>query len=340
MAIVNPIEVTYQPGRQIFCFRVATVSGAALYYNTVTQLYEAPINANFANYVILIPEVFNGYYNVAPPTGSLQFPATEVIYEIQSIGVGPQLSDITNSEAIGTGNSQGVNIGTVNGSPGGSVSSNPSADVNICNLALNHLGQPQIVTMADATKAARRCLLIYANIRDQVIRSAGWKFSTILDTLVQLPNETVLGWSFVGVYPANCINVRKIFGVTNTIFNLPLYQDTDNGLIPPIWEQPLPQPFRVIRQPDLSSMVIVCNLNPAYIEYSISVDDPTQYDAVFIQALSYRLAADLAIPLGGNSDQEKSMLEKYAMAMSEAARLDGNEGLQQNREISNYVNVR
>lgn len=329
----NPIEVLYQVGRTLFCVRSSLASGStAQFYNTSTQLYETYNASNWLLYAIAIPEVSPGYYRVLPPTGSLSTPATEIIYEQR--GASPATSD---APAIADGNSQGVNIGTVNGVQT-SIGANPSAIVDICNLALGHLGQSKITTISDATEAARRCNQIFNNCRDEVLRCASWKFATAILSLVNLPNETVVGWNYVYTFPTDCVYARKVFIDNSNAFSIPIF--TNITPVPTPTTNPEGIQFRVIYQQDLSLQVVVCNSNPAYMEYTARVVDPTLYDSLFIKALSFKLAAELAVLLNGDTTASDKMSQKFMLLQSEAQRQDGNESGVPNREKSNYVDVR
>ena len=56
-------------------------------------------------------------------------------------------------------------------------------EVEICNLALSHVGDSKITTLTDANPAARKCNQWYAIARDSLLRSYRWNFAMSRDIL-------------------------------------------------------------------------------------------------------------------------------------------------------------
>jgi len=330
--MINPIELSYQIARTVYCIRISMQNGAtADIYNTVSQTYEAYNASNWAHYVIALTETIPGYYRALCPSASVAQPATEIYFEQK--GGSPAVSD---GPPIANGNSQGVNINTINGVQT-DLGSNVSGIVDICNLALKHLGQKKITTLADDTEAARDCTQIFNNCRDEVLRSAAWKFATVIDTLTLLDAETAIGWSYVYTYPTDAVFIRKVFANAAPEFDFPIF---NSQTVPVPTADPDNIEYRVVYQVDLGLQVILANCNPAYIEYTGRVTDPSLYDALFIKALSYKLAAELAVPLNGDKDQRTDMLNKYAAVFSEAAKNNAIETGVQQKNKSAYVDAR
>lgn len=324
MAAVQPIEVNYEVGRTLYCFRssLTAAEGTAEFYNTITGEYELYDVAHWTQYVVEIPEVAPGYYKTFPPDDSLQTPATERIFEERDTGVGPQVSD---APAIGQSNSQGA--GTRN--PTTDVGSNADAVVDIINLALTHLGQKLIETIDDPTENARRAKLIYNTIRDEVLRDASWKFATVIAELVENDDVDVSGFGFVFDAPTDLIFIRRVFAETGGIFDL--FTDPSQNPIPQT--NPLGIPYLFVYDVAEDTHVIACNINPAFIIYTVRLADPSFYDALFKKALSYKLAMELAMKLNGSPTESERMGKLYALAISEAAKVNGMEdGIPQRRK--------
>lgn len=319
----NPIELNYQIDRNVACIRVSIdpATGAiAKVYNTSTQLFETYSASNDALYQINLTKAIPGYYRAVCPSGSLTTPATELFYDLRDDSV---LSIATHAPSIGQGNSQGINIGTINGTQG-SVGVNPTAVVDICNLALTHIGKKNITTLSDATEAARKCLQIYNNCRDEVLRDVEWKFATVIQELVENDDVTVVGWDFVYDMPSSSVFIRKIYGDDSSLFDVMISGSSLNPALIPT-TNPDGVPYKMVYDVTEGINVLACNVNPVYIEFTVRIDDPAFYDSLFIKALSFKLASELAVPLGGDKAQSQEMAQKYLFVMSEAAKVNGNE---------------
>jgi len=326
----SPLELNYATGRTLYCIRASLLSGGSAYiYNTDTELYEAYNASNWTDYAITVSEVLPGYYRAAVPTGSLGTPATEIYFEQQ--GGSPATSD---APSIANGNSQGTNLVTETDD----IGSNPGAIVEICNLALAHLGQKFISTLLDDTQSARLCNRIFENCRDEVLRGASWKFATVIVALTNLADESVVGWGYVYSFPNDCVFVRKVYADDSNNFELPFFSNSVPFALPTT--NPEGIEYRVIYQPDLGLPVIVTNINPSYIEYTGRVVDPNIYDALFKKALSYKLASELSPMLNGDTSQRDRLTQLYMATMSEAAKANGIEDGVPQRHKSAYLDVR
>lgn len=192
-----------------------------------------------------------------------------------------------------------------------------ASDVTICNLALSHLGDDRISSLDDPTRQGRTCKLHYAPARDAVLRDHPWNFATSRESLALLTGVTAVGWNYVYAYPSDCLFAREI------------WQET---------EQVNPTPFEIIRKGD--KRIIVTNQEDAVLEYTVQVTDTTQFDPLFVDALSYKLAAELAMPLTRSVPITQAMLSLYMNRVAQATTIDSREGRKDPEHPSTFLNVR
>lgn len=195
------------------------------------------------------------------------------------------------------------------------------SDVYICNLALAHIKQAPITSLSDNSFRAQQCSQFYDTVRDEVLRSAWWKFAGKVETLSLISNEIVDDWDYLYTYPSNCLFIRRV----------------DNEYTIGLPESP---PFEEIISPDTNVKAIACNLESASIRFTKKTIDPTLYDPSFVMALSMRLAAFLAPSLAGDEKIAQSKLATYEILISEAKRFNSSEGQQKKERQSSYVNER
>lgn len=192
-----------------------------------------------------------------------------------------------------------------------------ASDVTICNLALSHLGDDRINDLNDPTRQGRACKLHYAAARDAVLRDHPWNFATSREYLALLSGVTPVGWSYAYAYPSECLFAREI------------WQDTP---------QLEPTPFAVMRIG--SQRVVATNEADAALEYTALVSDPTQFDALFIDALGYKLAAELAMPLTRSVPITQAMLSLYMSRMAQATTIDSREGRKDPDHPNGFIQAR
>lgn len=73
------------------------------------------------------------------------------------------------------------------------------------------------------------------------------------------------------------------------------------------------------------SRVILSNVSEAMMEYIKRITDVTVFDATFVDALSYKLASDMAMPLTGDSRLAAYYNERYVQALQHAKVMAANE---------------
>jgi hypothetical protein len=179
------------------------------------------------------------------------------------------------------------------------------SDVTICNYALSRLGQRAITSFNDGSPSATHCSLIYGTTKDSVLRAHGWNFATKIVTLAEISDETSPGWEYLYSVPSKCLRVLKVFD--------------DNYVV-----NPKPSPFREILSPTTNVKAIATNVGPAYAEIIYQISEEF-FDPIFIEALSYNLAAVLAQPLTGNAKLGLDMLQFYRSKIDEARLINAGE---------------
>lgn len=195
-----------------------------------------------------------------------------------------------------------------------------SSIVEICNLALNHIGAKSISSIDESSESARKCKLIYEPIRDAVLRGTSWNFATAVEQLALL-DEELPGWNYLYTEPVRCLKVRKIFN--------------DSTLL-----DPRPIDHKLLLSPTTKTKSIATDLELAWCEFTYRVTDPNVYDPQFIEALSYRMAASLAQSLAGNIQLGQALLQ-MSMSISDKAVLENSkEGSQTKRNYSSLLEAR
>lgn len=171
--------------------------------------------------------------------------------------------------------------------------------VDICNMALAHLGQEAISSMAEEDERARRCTLFYEPVKKEVLRTHNWAFAGSVVSLTLLGTETGADWPYAYAYPQDCLFLRRVF------------EPGRGGRA---------AAFKEIYQQDIHSRVILTGAARARAEYTRDVMDENMFDPAFVKAFALALAADLALTLTGDSSLAQRALQKYTLALDEARR--------------------
>lgn len=174
-----------------------------------------------------------------------------------------------------------------------------ATDVTIVNAALIRLGETTITALADDLKPARLANEIYADVRDAVTRAHPWNFALARAELAANANAPTWGYAYaydLPVEPDHCLRVLTVDGERDGRWTIEGRQIVSN----------LPSPIRIL--------------------YLRRISEPDDTDPLFREALSARLARELAEPLGKSTSLQQAMGNLYEAKLREARSADGQEG--------------
>lgn len=164
--------------------------------------------------------------------------------------------------------------------------------VSICNLGLIALGQPAISALTDNRKAAIQCQARYDQIRREVLRAHPWSFARKRQQLAAASIAPAFGHRTAFTLPADFIRLVQV------------PQDETGGAR---WQ--------------IEGLQLLCNESaPLNLIYIYDCQDPSVFDPLFVAALGYAIAVELALPL----TQDKALKAQMQQAMEgklSAARL-------------------
>lgn len=204
-----------------------------------------------------------------------------------------------------------------------------SSEVDICNLALSHLGDEATVASIDPPEGsaqADHCARWYPIARDQVLESYSWLFAMRRINLAQVGNPWTQ-WRYAYAQPDDCLKVFAILPQDST-------NDYSVGSALPLRnafgftvgqaQGYVPQDFTT-ETDENGNKVIYTNVPQAIARYVARVEDPTKFSPIFVQALSRLLASYLAGPVIKGQEGAQvgaSQFQAYLVAVAEARKAD------------------
>ena len=194
--------------------------------------------------------------------------------------------------------------------------------ITICNMALSRIGATPIESLTEASEEARRCVQFYEHDRRVVLRRYPWPWATRrveLALLVETPND----YAYAYRYPADCVDLRKLYSVA------------EDGHY-----RPLPDfvSYKIIS--DAEGRVILTNEERVAAEYTADVQDNDLMDEIFYEALSWKLASSIAFKLTGNATIVQMATSEYERIFSEALTDAENEQNVKVPELNTYIRAR
>lgn len=189
--------------------------------------------------------------------------------------------------------------------------------INICNTALNSLGQESISSIDEQNDRARKCKQFYDSSRESLLRIHDWGFSQTDVLLVKLPTENYLNKRYVFLYPTDCLFLKKIYSATNPETEIKYSVGYLNG----------------------QKVIVTDELEPTC-SYTKNVEDTSLFDRLFKDALSYLLASKMAMALTGDTTLLNISLKQYEVALANATITNKDEGTEEVDNECSFIGAR
>lgn len=173
--------------------------------------------------------------------------------------------------------------------------------VDICNLALAHLGDEATVSAispSDGSAQADHCARFYPIARDICLERHDWNFARRRTVLAETANTPPEVWEYEYSMPANVIRVLMVMD--------------ENG------DEDKPKAF--MQGTDANGAKVIWTNEPnATLLYTHAITDTTKFSALFVDCLSYLLASYLAGPITKDVKTKQGMMQVFESQLGKAA---------------------
>jgi hypothetical protein len=224
-----------------------------------------------------------------------------------------------------------------------------ASEVEICNLALAHLGDEATVASIDPPEGsaqAEHCARFYPIARDSLLQMHAWNFASrrVLLASVTMPYTM---WQYAYACPGDMMTAVAVLPPeAENDYAIRAYPTDQVG-----WGATIPMtgagtyiPQGYVIETDTSgNKVIYTNQENALLRYQALVTDPTKFDPLFVMALSWHLAGMLAGPIikGSEGAAEGKRCAQMMLAYLQQARSsDANQRNVKPEHITNWISGR
>jgi len=194
-----------------------------------------------------------------------------------------------------------------------------SSEVDICNLALSHLGdEAGVASIAppDGSAQAAHCGRFYPMARDAVLEAHPWPFAVKRVPLAEVDNPAPEDWGYAYALPSTCL--RPLTALLPGVPPRQFGTETDNDSFP-----------YVVETGADGGLVLYTNVQTAVLRFIDRVTDTTKYTPSAVLAISRLLAAYLAGPILKGDKGTKvaaDQLQIFQAELRQAAKLAANVG--------------
>ena len=207
--------------------------------------------------------------------------------------------------------------------------------VDICNLALAHLGDNATIASIDPPEGsaqAEHCQRFYPIARDTLLEMHSWSFATKRAYGAQVENTWPM-WQYAYAMPGDAIDIIGVLPPEaqddySTRFTPQSYPDFYTNQSPSVAAgQYVPQKFALELASD-GSQIILTNQEQAVIRYNARISDSTKFSGLFTITLSWHLASMLAGPVikgDQGAAEAKRCITMMNLYLGKAMEADSNE---------------
>jgi len=176
------------------------------------------------------------------------------------------------------------------------------------NMALDHLGEAVVATpyTGNTDVASEAAVRHFANTRDTVLRDHTWAFATRIEELVASADAADTDWTYKYDLPTGCL---KVISIINALGRTA--EDEEFILRHTVADD---------------AEVLLTDTETPTIKFMYQEDDVALWEANFIEAFSYRLAANLCFPVTQNAGLKQGLLQLYQWSVNKAKQIDSSQG--------------
>lgn len=215
--------------------------------------------------------------------------------------------------------------------------------IEICNIALSHLGDTATVTSIDPPEGsaqAEHCARFYPIARDAVLQAHTWNFATRRADLVLTVNVNDQ-WAYVYALPNLMLQAIAVLPPeADNDYSIPSSKSYDaliNGTtLLNTTGAYAPQPYAIETLAD-GTRVICTNQEDAVLRYTTYVTDTVVFPPMFVLALTWLLASMLAGPIIKGDVGAAEAKRCYQMFAAHLSTAIYNDSSQRKTELSHIV---
>lgn len=210
-----------------------------------------------------------------------------------------------------------------------------ASEVDICNLALAHLGDDATVASInppEGSAQAEYCQRFYPMARDQLLEMHNWNFASKRALLPSVTN-TINQWQYAYAVPADFMKAIAVIP-PDAANDYSSHQSAAEGLMGANSYNPgivagtyVPQPY-ALEIDDSGNYLLFTNIDKALLRYQAKIVDTSKFSPLFTLTLSWGLAGMLAGPvIKGDAGQAEAKRCNQIMGayLVQAASSDANQ---------------
>ena len=206
--------------------------------------------------------------------------------------------------------------------------------VQICNFALQEIGEESIISLSDNTVQAQQCNLRYDSVRRAVLEDHPWNFALARASLALTADTDVFGdFSNIFTLPSDCLRVIM----------------TDREAEITLGTDPLFNGYKTVGfsttytgrdRYKIEGRNFYYDDDVAKVLYIKDLEDTTIFSPLFVEAFALLLSSRIAYKITGSRSLAMEKEQAYTNLIKAAKLRDAQEGTTERSESSRFLSVR
>lgn len=192
--------------------------------------------------------------------------------------------------------------------------------VDICNMALSHVGKGTIQSVDERSPEAIECKRWYEQSRKQSMEALDWSFCRTRVALAVSTEDPPDTWSFRYIYPDNCLKFRRIHN--------------------PLGDRAPQVPYGIEMNAAGNIRTVLTNMEDAIGRFTFDQTSPALFTPAYVDALSRLLAHRIAYKFTGKQSLANAQLQMYNGLIRIAGALDANEQAEEEPRDADWIESR
>lgn len=174
--------------------------------------------------------------------------------------------------------------------------------IQVANRALTKLGALRITSLTDDNKAARAISSCFEDLRDDELRAHRWQFSMKRTSLAALSTTPEFGYNLQYALPPDFLRLDMINDeYPSVVLDNYIGAETQDYMI--------------------EGNLILTDIDaPLKLRYIARIEDPTNWDVNFREAMASRIAMEICEDLTQSDTKKQSAANDYKRAITQAIR--------------------
>ena len=206
-----------------------------------------------------------------------------------------------------------------------------ASKVEICNLALQNIGEEYITSLSESTPNAIECNLRFDTVRRSLLAMHPWNFA--MKRVALSASTTAPAFTYTYSYPLPADFLMMVMTEQQELSQGNFYTLPDPNKVS-VGDSFLADKYTI------EDGNLLSNSSGVKILYVFDQTDTSQYSGPFVNLLSYYLAAHIAYRIKGDGNLQQSLMSVFETKLREFKTLDSQQGVPTRIKRSNWLAAR